>query len=199
MNTHRILSWCSHFVNVRPRGLVLHWVRRWGGRVQRTLLLIHKHTDGKVEVPGCARWMYFIYIKPVTSEWNDGDKTPQTSWMLEQPLPPSLALAVEVCHRDFQKHSACVRCFLVRKYLSLSFLLHFCFRVNHSSPFNASSTMCQVQSTAHLFRSSREGIIEWLCPSRAIYSTFLCIWTLRYSFFFFKIHFFPLGNLLHFH
>lgn len=43
--------------------------------------------------------------------------------------------------------------------------------------------MCQVQSTARLFRSSREGIIKWLCLSKAIYSTLLCIWTQRYSFF----------------
>lgn len=48
------------FVNVHPRALVLQWVRRWGRTVQKTLSLIHKHTDRKVEVPGCARRMYFL-------------------------------------------------------------------------------------------------------------------------------------------
>lgn len=42
------------FVNVHPRALVLQWVRRWGRTVQKTLSLIHKHIDRKVEVPGCA-------------------------------------------------------------------------------------------------------------------------------------------------
>lgn len=114
------------FVNVHPMGLVLHWVRKHGEGMQRTLLLIHKHAGRNVGVPGCAGWMNF-HVKP--------DRTPQTSWMLEQ--APSLALAVELCHKNFQKHWAYVTLWEITYYCTFCSISA---RVNLSSVFNASRT-----------------------------------------------------------
>lgn len=60
--------------------MVLQWVRRWGGNVQRTLFLISKRW---CETKGV--WVCTLHVKPVTSELNRGGKTAQ---------PPSPALAV---------------------------------------------------------------------------------------------------------
>lgn len=126
-----------------------------------------------------------FYVKPVRSEWNYDSVTWQASWMLER--PSSLALAVELCHRDFwdcwaywrfgcwELDRLCPLCCSVSA-LCVPPLLCACYHVNLSSPYNVSSSVPSIraQSTAHLGLLGREWLNGFVRSKQFILYLLVC-------------------------